>query len=162
MASKSKKTAKPGKAIKPVATRADKPTVGRARAREIELDKWRAAVKAKFIELIEQPMAMGVAAKLAGTNRGTIYEWIDADPDFRDAVAEAREVGTDHVEDIVTGLANQTEELSVSLRAAMSILAARRPKEWGPKATSIGVESETPNGTTRIGIKFYGEEAPLD
>lgn len=55
--------------------------------------------KARFIEAVGEALAIGPTAKALGISRSSIYRWMDEDPAFKAAVAEAREGAVDTLED---------------------------------------------------------------
>jgi transposase-like protein len=151
---------------------ADKPTIARKQTKSVmsrlttdNPDATRAAAKLRVVaELVAAPISMGGAAKKAGISRGTIYDWMADDAQFKADVLDAREVGTDLAEAGVVELAMQRDDLQVASKMLLALLRARRPSEWDhTRKVSVEAEATGADGTkARIGIMFVGEPAAED
>ena len=104
------------------------------------------ARKRKFIAAFSQmPFTVTAAAKAAGIDRRTFYDWLDDDPDFAALTEIAFQDGTDTIEEAVHGRAVNgavirrrfdsqgnvvAEEISYSDKLADTALKARRPAKY--------------------------------
>jgi hypothetical protein len=57
--------------------------------------------KSKILEILKENPNFQRACKKAGFARSTVYRWMESDPDFRDDVRDAQEIGQDTMNDYV-------------------------------------------------------------
>lgn len=84
--------------------------------------------KAAFLLAFRELCNISVSAEIVGIDRGTVYNWLDADPDFRAGFEKAREVGTELLEDVAWKRAQDTSD-----RLLVVLLKAYKPEKFGDK-----------------------------
>lgn len=66
--------------------------------------------KAKFLEALADTCNITEAAEIVGISRQSIYRHRKSDPEFAEALEEARMVGADHLEDIAVDRAKKNSD----------------------------------------------------
>jgi transposase-like protein len=92
-----------------------------------------------ILDVLREGGSMTQAAQRAGICFKTAYNWVRDHPDFAAEVEQAREQGTDRLEDRLTELAYEGNVV-----ALLASLKARRPKKWREQQA---VEHTGPEGT---------------
>ena len=106
----------------------------------------------KICEAVRSGSSLVEAAKRVNVNVLTAYRWMDAEPNFRNDYARAREERGEHYGRKVSELAEQTELGHIDPQAARVAMdgykwtAARMaPKQWGDrKEVNLGGQSDNP------------------
>lgn len=83
----------------------------------------------RALEALREGLSLTAAAARAGICRSTLWKWQTADADFREAVDDAIESGTDKIEDALAGKALAMDD-AASVQAAKILLGARRPAKF--------------------------------
>lgn len=84
--------------------------------------------KAAFLLAFRELCNISVAAEIVGIDRGTVYNWLNADPEFKESFEKAREVGTELLEDVAWKRAQDTSD-----RLLVVLLKAYKPEKFGDK-----------------------------
>lgn len=150
-------------------------------AEAVHLQKLAAVQRDRLLAALREGWSLTQAAKEVPTSRGTVLRWTDADPEFAAAVKEAREEGTDRIEDeayrrAVKGVARPImyqgkrvmtiREYDTSL--LILILKARRPeryrdrKDWRADEAADAVASRTPTASELEQIRKDGLDPDLN
>lgn len=94
----------------------------------------------EIIESLTNGQSFRQIAEQTGISRSTIARWMAANPDFDTAIARARELQADHMDDLILETANNcTNETALSDKVkiwAYQWRAAKlRPKSYGDKTS---------------------------
>lgn len=91
------------------------------------------------------------ACRETGQKRRTVYNWIDADPEYAKAIEQARTVGLrgfydaaiDHLYRTIE--AEEARATPESVRVAIKVVASVKPDIWGEKSSvQVGGDPEHP------------------
>jgi transposase len=109
-----------------------------------------------FLEALAEGFSVRAAAKTIGAGRRTVYDWRDADPEFKKRWDEAIEDGTDTLED-----AARARALDTSDTLLIFTLKARRPEKYRENVNLNHSGTITVTATNFAVIDAKAEEVKL-
>jgi hypothetical protein len=94
-------------------------------------------------------LSIAAACRAGSVSRKSFYKWVNEDPDFKQAVEDAIEEGSDELEDVATKRAKRKSDVLL-----MFLLNGRRPEKYKRKVEHSG----DPNQPIIIAPQLRGDE----